>query len=124
MKSSLILVLRTMNTTFFCGMTDLYYSTYPKFRYGNRKMLSIQLHLTCGSASTHCVPSFNLIKSIFNMLFLLTHYHASKTNNMVLSSPSLTFFYHGIKLLENLVLHLIQNTQWKQQIQIYFIHEK
>ena len=27
-------------------------------------------------------------------------------------------------LLENLVLYLIQNTQWKQQSRIYFIHER
>jgi len=27
-------------------------------------------------------------------------------------------------VLENLVLHLIQNTQGKQQLRIYFIHER
>ena len=27
-------------------------------------------------------------------------------------------------VLENLVLYPIQNTQWKQQSRIYFIHEK
>ena len=31
---------------------------------------------------------------------------------------------HWYQLLENLVLHLIQNTQWKQQTRIYFIHER
>ena len=28
------------------------------------------------------------------------------------------------KILENMILHLIQNTAWKQQSQIYFIHER
>ena len=42
---------------------------FPKFRYGEGKVLGTQPHLTCESASTHYVPSLNLIKGKFNMLF-------------------------------------------------------
>ena len=39
-------------------------------------------------------------------------------------SSSVKRDHFSILLLENLVLHLIQNTQQKQQSQIYFIHER
>ena len=38
--------------------------------------------------------------------------------------PPTTFKRPKYPLLENLVLHLIQNTQRKQQSWIYFIHER
>ena len=49
--------------------TDLYKSTCSEFRYGDGKLLGTQPHPTRGTASTHCVPSLNLIKGKFNMLF-------------------------------------------------------
>ena len=50
-------------------MTDLYQSTCPEFRYGDERVLGTQPHLTCESASTHCVPSLDPVKGKFNMLF-------------------------------------------------------
>ena len=51
------------------GRTDLYQNTCLKFRYEDEKVLGTQPHMTRGSASTHCVPSLNLVKGVFNMLF-------------------------------------------------------
>ena len=69
MKSPPSLGLATINIAPFRGMTDLYQSTCLEFRYGDGKVLGTQPHLTCGSASTHCVPILDLIKGKFNMLF-------------------------------------------------------
>ena len=42
-------------------------SMCPEFRYGNGKVLGIQPYRTRGSAFTHCVLYFNLIKDTFNI---------------------------------------------------------
>ena len=69
------------------GMTDLYHSTCPEFRYKNRKMLGTQPHLTRRSTSTHYVSNPNLIKKSSNMFILYSHtvYHAFNTQHGILS---------------------------------------
>ena len=57
--------LGTINIAPIHGRTNL--------RYGDAKELCTQSHPARGSASTHCVPSLNFVKDIFNMLFELTH---------------------------------------------------
>ena len=69
MESPPSLGLGTINIVPFRGRTNLYQSTCLDFRYGDGKVLGTQPHPTYRSAFTHCVPSLNLIKGIFNMLF-------------------------------------------------------
>ena len=54
--------LGTINIVPFMERPIYYQSTCLKFRYGDEKVLGIQLHPTHGSTSTHCVLRFNLIK--------------------------------------------------------------
>ena len=69
MESPPRLGLGTINIAPFLEGLVFYQSMCPKFRYKDEKVLGTQPHLTCGSASTHCVPSLNLIKGRFNKLF-------------------------------------------------------
>ena len=74
-----------------------YQSTYPKFRYGDGKELGTQPHPTSGSAFTHCVLHFNLIKGTFNI------YHSKLINTLAyiqqttwhFSSQNLAYIYHA-----------------------------
>ena len=61
-ESPLRLDLETINIVSFMKRQIYYQSTCLKFRYGDEKVLGIQLHPTHGSTSTHCVLRFNLIK--------------------------------------------------------------
>ena len=54
--------LGTINIVPFMERPIYYQSTCLKFRYGDGKVLGIQLHPTHGSTSIHCVLRFNLIK--------------------------------------------------------------
>ena len=87
MESSPRLGLRTINIAPFVEGLIYYQSTCLEFRYGNRKVLGTQPHLTCGSAPTHCVPCLNPIKDTLNIV-ILTSMHL-KQANMTYSSPSL-----------------------------------
>ena len=69
MESPPSLGLRTLNIVPIVEGLIFYQSTCLEFRYEDGKVLVTQSHLTCGSASTHCVPNLNLIKDKFNMLF-------------------------------------------------------
>ena len=69
MESPSRLGLGTMNIAPFLKGLVFYQSTCPDFRYGDGKVLGTQPHSTRGLASTHCVPSLNLIKGRFNTLF-------------------------------------------------------
>ena len=69
MESPPSLGLETINIAPFHGKTNLYQSTCLEFRYKDGKVLGTQPHQTRGSISIHYVPSLNLIKGLFNMLF-------------------------------------------------------
>ena len=73
-----------------------YHSTCPEFSYGDGKVLSIQPHPTCGSASTSCVLCLNLIKGTFNIVILDSHtlaYIQQSTWHFHLQTP--TYIYHA-----------------------------
>ena len=69
MESPPRLSLGTINIVPFVKWLIFYQSTCLELRYGDRKVLGTQPHPTHRSASTHCVPSLNLIKGKFNTLF-------------------------------------------------------
>ena len=78
-----------------CEGLIFYQSTCPKFRYGDRKMLSTQSHSTHISTSSHYVQNPNPIKGSSNMLFYTlthTHTHTFQTQHMPQS-----YCNHGIR---------------------------
>ena len=64
-----------MNITPLRGTTSLTQSMGSEFRYGLRKVLGTQNHLTRELASTYCILCLNPIKGTFNIASKYTHTH-------------------------------------------------
>jgi len=92
MESSPRLGLGIINITPFVEGLIYYQSTCLEFRYGNRKVLGTQPHLTRGSASTHCVPCLNLIKDTLNIV-ILTSMHLKQANMTYSSIMALKIYF-------------------------------